>query len=143
MPGTSPVLGFTGATPGQLTITYRDQNGGPKSRAKPAGVSALELYILFGAIAPASAAATPFYGLVTKSPFAVNCPSGSACQTAFMYGRWINSKGQPGPMVRDVVDLGRITDPPIPCVWLSPAIPSTVSPGSFSPRRSFSNGDPP
>ena len=96
-PNTSPVLGLIGCTPGQISLTYRDQNASIKSRAKPAGVSALELYILYGTAAPSTPEATPFFGLVTRSPFAVTNPSGSDGKSAFIYGRWINGKGLPGP----------------------------------------------
>jgi hypothetical protein len=97
VPQTSPVLGLVGATPGELTLTYRDQNASPKSRAKPAGVASLELHAFFGTVAPATPAATPFFRNVTRSPFAITCPSGSAGQDVWLYGRWVNAKGEAGP----------------------------------------------
>ena len=96
-PGTSPVLALVGATPGELTLTFRDTGSSIKSRSRPAGVASLELHVLFGLTAPASPAATPYLRDVTRSPFAVVCPGGSAGQTAFIYGRWKNAKGNTGP----------------------------------------------
>lgn len=96
-PGTAPVLGLTGATPGVLTLTFRDTGSSLKSRAKPSGVTSLELYCFFGTTAPASPAATPFLELHTRSPFAVNVPGDDVGKDAFFYGRWLNGKGQPGP----------------------------------------------
>ena len=97
VPGTSPVLALVGLTPGQVTLTFRDTGSSLKSRSKPAGVTALELHVLFGSTAPATPGATPYFGLFTRSPFAITIPGGSDGQTAFIYGRWLNGKGQAGP----------------------------------------------
>ena len=96
-PGTSPVIAFVGATPGQLTLTFRDTGSSLKSRSKPAGVTALQMFILFATTAPATPDATPFFGLVTRSPFAVDVPPADVGKDAWIYGRWLNAKGKPGP----------------------------------------------
>ena len=96
-PGTAPVLGLVGLTPGVMTLTFRDTGSSVKSRARPAGVMGLELHCLFGTVAPATPAATPFLEIHTRSPFAVNVPSGSVGSHAWMYGRWLNAKGEYGP----------------------------------------------
>lgn len=96
-PATNPILGIVGATPGQLTVTFKDSAAAPKVKAKPFGATALQLFASFGTVAPATPAATPFLKLVTKTPFAVDCPAGSAGQTAFLYARWVTAKGLVGP----------------------------------------------
>jgi hypothetical protein len=96
-PATFPILGVVGGTPRQLTVTYRDQNSTPKSRMKPAGVTALEVHVLAAATAPASAEATPFFGDVTRTPFALDFEEADVGKTAFIYARWKNRKGQTGP----------------------------------------------
>lgn len=96
-PATSPIIGVVGATPGQLTCTYRDQNSTPKSRSKPVGVKFLELHVLAGTTAPATAEATPYNCDVTRTPFVLNFSEADAGKTAFIYGRWKNTKGQVGP----------------------------------------------
>lgn len=96
-PLTNPILSVIGATPGQLTMKYHDSALGAFVKAKPFGATQLQLFVLFGATAPVTPAATPFYGVYTKTPFAVNCPGGSAGQTAWMYGRWVTQKGLVGP----------------------------------------------
>ena len=96
-PATSPVVALVGATPGELTLTFRDQGSPVKSRAKPTGVTSLEFHILYGTTAPATPEATPYFLDETRSPFAVTNPSGSDGKTAFIYGRWKNLKGQTGP----------------------------------------------
>ena len=96
-PATSPVLGLVGATPGQLTLTFRDTGSSLKSRSRPAGVLMLELHMFLGTTAPATPAATPYFEDVTRSPFAIDIPSGDVGKDAFLYGRWKNAKGQVGP----------------------------------------------
>ena len=96
-PGTAPVLGLIGCTPGIVTLTFRDTGSSLKSRSKPAGVTGLELHAFFGAVAPASPAATPFFSIQTRSPFALTVPVGSLGQHVWLYGRWLNAKGAAGP----------------------------------------------
>jgi hypothetical protein len=96
-PATSPVVTIVGATPGQLTAGFRDSMAAPKIKAKPFGVTALELRVFFGTVAPVSPAATPFAKLVTRSPFAIDTSGATPGQTAFVYGRWVTAKGLQGP----------------------------------------------
>ena len=96
-PGTAPVLALTGATPGILTLTFRDTGSSIKSRSRPAGVLSLELHALYATTAPASADATPYARDVTRSPFALAVAPGDVGKDAYLYGRWKNAKGQVGP----------------------------------------------
>ena len=96
-PATAPILGCIGATPGILTLTYRDSMSAPTVKAKPFGAVGLELHCLFGTVAPITPAATPFVGIITRTPFGLNTSGATPGQTAVMYGRWINAKGEAGP----------------------------------------------
>jgi hypothetical protein len=96
-PLTNPIIGVLGAQPGQLTVTYKDSAAAPKVKAKPFGATACQLFVQFGIVAPVSPAATPFYGVATKTPFPINCPAGSAGQNAYIYARWITQRGLVGP----------------------------------------------
>jgi hypothetical protein len=96
-PVTNPVLGLIGAQPGQITLTYHDSAASATVKAKPFGATQLELRAFFGTTAPVSPAATPYYGVFTRTPFAVNAPSGSAGQSVWFYGRWLTAKGLAGP----------------------------------------------
>lgn len=96
-PGTSPVLGLIGATPGQLTLTFRDTGSSVKSRARPAGVLMLELHVFLGTTAPATPDATPYFADITRSPFPITIPGADVGKDAFIYGRWKNAKGEVGP----------------------------------------------
>jgi hypothetical protein len=96
-PSTAPVISIVGASPGVLTCTSRDAMSSPGVKAKPFGAIQLLVYALFGTTAPATPAATPFFGAFTKTPFALASTGGTPGQTAFLYGRWANAKGQVGP----------------------------------------------
>ncbi len=96
-PSTAPVVNVIGITPGVLTMTSRDSMAAPKVKAKPFGATQLLLYAQFGTVAPVTPAATPFRGAFTKTPFALDTSSGTPGQTAYIYGRWQNQKGEVGP----------------------------------------------
>lgn len=96
-PGTNPLLSLVGATPGQLTLSYKDSSVGGLSKAKPFGAVQLQLFVLFGTVAPVTPAATPFFGVFTKSPLAVDTSAAAAGASAYMYGRWVTRTGKVGP----------------------------------------------
>lgn len=96
-PLTNPLLTLVGATPGQITAQYRDSAASPGIKAKPFGAAAMQLFVMFGTVAPITPDATPFQKLVTKSPFFVDTSDATPGQTAFIYGRWSTAKGLVGP----------------------------------------------
>ena len=96
-PSTAPIVAVVGATPGVLTCTSRDSMSSPGVKAKPFGATQLQVFAQFGTVAPVSPAATPFRGVFTKTPFALDTSPGTPGQTAFIYARWVNQKGQVGP----------------------------------------------
>jgi hypothetical protein len=96
-PSTAPVVAVIGVTPGVLTATFRDSMSSPGVKAKPFGATQLLLYVAFGTVAPVTPGATPFRQAVTKTPFAIDTTAGTVGQTAFVYGRWQNQKGEVGP----------------------------------------------
>lgn len=96
-PLTNPVITVIGCTPGQITARYHDSSMSTNIKAKPFGAAQMQLFVAFGTVAPVNPAATPFYGVVTKAPFPINCPAGSAGQMAFIYGRWVTQRGLIGP----------------------------------------------
>ena len=51
-PSTAPVISIIAASPGVLTMTYRDAMSAPKVKAKPFGSTQVLLYALFGTVAP-------------------------------------------------------------------------------------------
>lgn len=96
-PGTAPILGFIGATPGVATLKYADTST-PTTKAKPFGALQLELWTFVGTTPPVGGAAgCSFVGLFTKSPFSVNFSGGQAGMTCYAYGRWVTRRGLVGP----------------------------------------------
>lgn len=95
-PVTQPLLSIQAATPLQHTLRYADVNT-PTLRAKPEGVSALQLFRHIGANAPASYTDWEFVGAFTRNPVESSFASGSAGMDCQYVGRWQNRKGEVGP----------------------------------------------
>lgn len=96
-PGTVPILGFVGATPLQSTLKFADTST-PTTKAKPFGSIQMELWIdIEISSVPGTLAAAKFYGLITKTPFAVNFGSGDVGKVATYYARWTTRRGLFGP----------------------------------------------
>lgn len=95
-PGTSPILGFIGATPLQHTLKYSDTTT-PTTKAKPFGAIHLELWRYIGTTPPAGTDAYSFYGDMTKSPFAVDFNSPDVGKQAYYIAKWATRTGLDGP----------------------------------------------
>ncbi len=95
-PSTSPIISFTGATPGQHTYTFADQNT-PAKRIKPQGVLQLQTVVAIGTAPATDPTTVPPGPAVTKSPFPVTFASGDAGKIATIWGRWVTRKGLTGP----------------------------------------------
>lgn len=96
-PSTAPVVAVIGATPGVLTCTSRDSMSDPTVKAKPFGATQLMVHVHFGTTAPVTPSAAPWRANYTKTPFAIDTTPGTPGQTAYIYGRWQNQKGEVGP----------------------------------------------
>lgn len=96
-PGTAPILGFIGATPGSHTLKYADTST-PTTKAKPFGSIQLELWNFVGTEPPVGGAAgCSFYGLFTKTPYSVNFANGDIGKNSYYYARWTTRRGLVGP----------------------------------------------
>lgn len=95
-PTTSPILTIVGATPGQLTVRYADQNT-PAARKKPVGAIALQLFAATSATVITNPATLPLKASVTRNPVGLDFDSGDAGKTAYVAGRWITRRGLVGP----------------------------------------------
>lgn len=96
-PSTMPILGIIGSTPGEITLSYRDQNSTPKSRAKPAGVAWLELRASVSTSVVSDPATLEAAGTYTVTPFVLTTAAGDKGKTTYIAARWVNRKGQCGP----------------------------------------------
>jgi hypothetical protein len=102
-PVTKPIVSPVGSSSNAVSIRMSDETT-PDSRARPFGAKAMEVWASVGITPPAGPEATSFRGLATKNTvgpgsraFVVQYDSGDVGKTAYMYGRWVNATGQPGP----------------------------------------------
>ena len=95
-PTTSPLLTIVGATPGELTVRYADQNT-PASRAKPSGAIALQMFAAASATVITDPNTLPLKDTFTKNPTAITFDSSDAGKTAYIAARWITRRGLVGP----------------------------------------------
>jgi hypothetical protein len=97
-PSTAPLIDIIAMTSGLHQLEYADTTT-PSSRAKPFGVAGLQLFV---AITEAEVTPTfpdaDFYGLFTKSPVQVAFDPTDATKKATYWARWMNRKGQEGPI---------------------------------------------
>ena len=96
-PTSSPMLGFIGATPGQATLRFADQNS-PARRAKPAGVRALVLWYQIGGVMPVNVTGMTFAGNFTKNPIGLYLPDAASGQTVYYLAKWTTQSGLFGPL---------------------------------------------
>lgn len=95
-PATVPLLTIIGATSGQFTVRYADQNS-PASRGKPFGTVGMQLFVAIDDTVVNDPNDAAYYGTLTKQPVAVTFDPMDEGRTATLFGRWINAKGEPGP----------------------------------------------
>lgn len=96
-PATSPVLSITNALPLQHVLRFRDELASPSVKAKPYGVTQIQIY---GQVSPTiiyDPAAIAFKQIATKSPFLVTWDSGDAGKIAYYAARWQTRSGLVGP----------------------------------------------
>ena len=77
-------------------IEFRDE-ATPTSRAKPAGVTACELWLFTGTTPPAGPEAMHLQGVDLSTPYLMEFDSADASKTAWWALRWVNTKGEHGP----------------------------------------------
>jgi len=100
-PTTSPLITVIGATPGQHTLRFADQNT-PDKRLMPFGVVGLELFIGIGVTVFTDPDQCSYYGRFTKQPIPVNFDPGDAGKLATYFGHWVSRAtpigGGPAPV---------------------------------------------
>lgn len=101
-PTTKPVLLVDTSERLQHKITYRDE-ANPKSRAKPAGVSDIEIWCKIGAPAPADFSECALVTTSPKNGVVVTCKGADAGKPAHYMARWKSTRGEFGPWSETVV----------------------------------------
>lgn len=95
-PTTSPILTIIGATPGQLTARYADQNT-PSARKKPSGVTQILFFAATSATVVTDPTTLPLKAIETKNPVPLNFDSSDNGKTAYVAARWMTRRGLFGP----------------------------------------------
>lgn len=95
-PETAPLLEIIGATPGQLTMRFHDQNT-PLSRAKPAGAKFIAIHAATSATVISDPELLPLKKLCTKVRWSVDFAAGDNGKTVYIAGRYLTGRGLVGP----------------------------------------------
>jgi len=95
-PETAPLLEILGATPGQLTMRFHDQNT-PLSRAKPAGAKFIAVHAATSATVISDPEVLPLKKLATKVRWPLDFPAGDNGKTVYIAARYITGRGLVGP----------------------------------------------
>lgn len=95
-PTTEPV-GFVMASDRlEHLLTYADSTT-PTRRARPTGVTGVEIYLYIGDQAPQTPSSYKFLRISSRTPDRVSFEAQYAGQIANYLIRWVNAKGQTGP----------------------------------------------
>lgn len=97
VPTTAPVLAVDASRRLEHVISWRD-SASPTSKARPAGVAGLELFLKIGAPAPTGLEDCRPLGMITRSPNLEEFAPADGGKTAYYIGRWVNTRGEPGPL---------------------------------------------
>lgn len=94
-PVTAPILGLVSAIPLQALLTYQDPET-PTSKAKPFGVTGVQLFVGVGTTPAIDPAQCSFSRIVTKSPFRVSFAPADAGKVATVFARYQTRSGVGG-----------------------------------------------
>ncbi len=96
-PNTYPLVSIIGNQAHSLTVALADQNT-PNARRRPVNVIGAEMYGQIGGTPPTGLAGMQYLGLQTRYPQMWDLGLGAIGQRAYLITRWINRKGEPGPI---------------------------------------------
>ncbi len=101
VPTTRPILRADTSQRLQITIAFTDETT-PRRTSKPAGVIGCEIWVKIGGDPPADLSECQFLALDTNSPYVAVFSGREANQTAHFIGRWVNRRGEAGPLSETV-----------------------------------------
>lgn len=96
-PATSPVISILGIVNRSARLAIADETS-PDTKARPFGVVGLQLFYQVAGVAPLDTTGMTYAGLVTRTPIALELPEAASGKLVYMLGRWVNAKGQVGPL---------------------------------------------
>ena len=96
VPTTRPVGQVNTSQRLQHTISWRYESS-PNSKAKPAGVLGVEIWLFVGPAPPSDPAQAHFVALDTSTPYVLVHEASDAGKLAHYLLRWVNTRSEPGP----------------------------------------------
>lgn len=96
-PNTYPLVNVIGNAAHSLTVALADQNT-PNARRRPIGAIGAEMYGQIGGTAPTGLSGMQYLGLQTRYPQMWDLGLSAIGQRVYVICRWINRKGEPGPI---------------------------------------------
>lgn len=93
-PTDQPLVALRSAIPGVATLEFSVP--GEDGKAKPFGVTGLEVFVAVGDVAAVDPAAATYRATVTRSPFKLDFASSDAGKTATVFGRFATRSGPGG-----------------------------------------------
>jgi hypothetical protein len=100
-PETRPVLQADTSQRLRILVAFADE-GRPDGAAKPPGVTGCEIYVKVGGAPPTDLDDCVYLGTDTRTPYLASFDGSQAGQTAHFVGRWVNSRGDTGPISETV-----------------------------------------
>ena len=99
-PTTRPVLEVDTSQRLQITVSFRDEFA--LDKAKPDGVSGCEIWTKIGDPAPIDLDETAYQATDTRTPHLLSFDGADGGKTAHIIGRWVSTRGEPGPISETV-----------------------------------------
>ena len=100
VPTTRPVLEVDTSQRLQITVAFRDEFA--TSTAKPEGVRGCEIWTKVDGPAPLDIDETAYQATDTRTPHLLTFDGADGGKTVHIIGRWVNTKGEPGPISETV-----------------------------------------
>ncbi|MGH6629317.1 MAG: hypothetical protein ACREB3_06270, partial [Burkholderiales bacterium] len=97
LPTTRPVGNVDTSQRLRHIVGFADE-GTPTKKTKPPGVHGCEIWVLVGPVPPTGLNQCTLLAVDTKTPYLAEYEPGQGNQTAHYILRWVNTKGQPGPI---------------------------------------------
>lgn len=100
VPTTRPVLEVDTSQRLQVTVSFRDEFA--TDTAKPEGVRGCEIWTKIDGPAPLDLSETQYQATDTRTPHLLTFDGADGGKTVHIIGRWLNTKGEPGPISETV-----------------------------------------
>lgn len=100
VPTTTPDVNLHGGDGSQIIIRYAilgGESGSSSSRKKPLHIKYMEFCYKIGDPAPINSDDCNLRVIISKIPYYLNLDSSNSGKRLYGYGRWVNSRNQPGP----------------------------------------------